>query len=95
VKRSLLLAALLAAVPLPAASAPITFVSQCADVYFRQVATGLEVRCRSTGTSVPAWITIGGCLKATAALDPFTQTYKVTCGPGSFAQPVTQIQVKR
>lgn len=59
-------------------AATVTFLPNCADWYMRQVGMKLELRCRSTGTSVPPWLTIADCPSATARRDPAGNT-RISC----------------
>ena len=59
-------------------AATVTFLPSCADWYMRQAGAKLELRCRSTGTSVPPWLTIADCPHAGAKRDPAGNT-RISC----------------
>lgn len=59
-------------------AAAVTFLPECADWYMRQAGTRLELRCRSTGTSVPPWLTIADCPNAGARRDQAGKT-RISC----------------
>ena len=70
----------------------LTFLTECDDWYMRQTSQGLEMRCRSSALTVPPWLTIAGCLKATAQRDQSTGKIIIRCGAGSFAGPPVAIK---
>lgn len=78
--RALLFVTLIALAP---SASALTFLSECDDFYMKQQPNGLEFRCRSTGLTVPPWLTIKDCIKASARKDA-NGKITITCGPGSF-----------